>query len=80
MNDYFFGQNGPGTESQSDSTQPWMHQNRLVTVLCKPDLFVNMLYELSEDKAFTLVAVRTRVKDLLDVYKETLSDVSLQSM
>ena len=57
-----------------------MHQNRLVTVLCKPDLFVNMLYELSEDKAFTLVAVRTRVKDLLDVYKETLSDVSLQSM
>jgi len=52
-------------------------QNRLVAALYKPDLFANML---NEDEA--LVAERTRVKALLDAYKEafkTLSDVSLKS-
>ena len=52
-------------------------QNRLVSSLYKPDLFANML---NEDE--TLVAERTRVKALLDAYKDafkTLSDVSLKS-
>jgi len=52
-------------------------QNRLVASLYKPDLFADML---NEDEA--LVAERTRVKALLDAYKEafkTLSDVSLKS-
>ena len=52
-------------------------QNRLVSSLYIPDLFANML---NEDEA--LVAERTRVKALLDAYKEafkTLSDVSLKS-
>ena len=52
-------------------------QNRLVSSLYNPDLFANML---NEDEA--LVAERTRVKALLDAYKEafkTLSDVSLKS-
>lgn len=52
-------------------------QNRLVASLYKPDLFAEML---NEDEA--LVAERTRVKALLDAYKEafkTLSDVSLKS-
>lgn len=52
-------------------------QNRLVAALYKPDLFADML---NEDEA--LVAERTRVKALLDAYKEafkTLSDVSLKS-
>jgi dynamin 1-like protein len=52
-------------------------QNRLVSSLYKPDLFADML---NEDEA--LVAERTRVKALLDAYKEafkTLSEVSLKS-
>jgi dynamin 1-like protein len=52
-------------------------QNRLVSSLYNPDLFANML---NEDEA--LVAERTRVKALLDAYKEafkTLSDISLKS-
>ncbi|KIK05685.1 hypothetical protein K443DRAFT_130271 [Laccaria amethystina LaAM-08-1] len=52
-------------------------QNRLVSALYKPDLFADML---NEDEA--LVAERTRVKALLDAYREafkTLSDVSLKS-
>lgn len=52
-------------------------QNRLVASLYNPDLFANML---NEDE--TLMAERTRVKALLDAYKEafkTLSDVSLKS-
>ncbi|KAF8159271.1 dynamin protein dnm1 [Crassisporium funariophilum] len=52
-------------------------QNRLVASLYKPDLFADML---NEDEA--LVAERTRVKALLDAYKDafkTLSDVSLKS-
>ncbi|PPQ70239.1 hypothetical protein CVT26_014486 [Gymnopilus dilepis] len=52
-------------------------QNRLVASLYKPELFADML---NEDEA--LVAERTRVKALLDAYKEafkTLSDVSLKS-
>ena len=52
-------------------------QNRLVASLYNPDLFANML---NEDEA--LVAERTRVKALLDAYKEafkTLSDVSIKS-
>jgi dynamin 1-like protein len=40
-------------------------QQRLVTNLYKPDLFQDLLYE---DEA--LVAERTRVKALLDAYKE----------
>uniref|UniRef100_A0A8H7XSY5 Dynamin protein dnm1 n=1 Tax=Psilocybe cubensis TaxID=181762 RepID=A0A8H7XSY5_PSICU len=52
-------------------------QNRLVASLYKPELFAEML---NEDEA--LVAERTRVKALLDAYKEafkTLSDVGLKS-
>jgi len=52
-------------------------QNRLVASLYKPELFAEML---NEDEA--LVAERTRVKALLDAYKEafkTLSDVNLKS-
>lgn len=48
-------------------------QNRLVASLYKPELFAEML---NEDEA--LVAERTRVKALLDAYKDafkTLSDV-----
>ncbi|KAH6915673.1 dynamin protein dnm1 [Coprinopsis sp. MPI-PUGE-AT-0042] len=52
-------------------------QNRLVATLYKPDLFSEML---NEDEA--LVAERTRVKALLDAYKDAfkiLSEVSLKS-
>ncbi|KAI0923560.1 hypothetical protein AcV5_009066 [Taiwanofungus camphoratus] len=52
-------------------------QNRLVASLYKPDLFGELL---NEDEA--LVAERTRVKALLDAYKEafrTLSEVTLKS-
>jgi dynamin 1-like protein len=52
-------------------------QNRLVESLYKPDLFAELL---NEDEA--LVAERTRVKALLDAYKEAfkvLSDVSIKS-
>jgi dynamin 1-like protein len=52
-------------------------QQRLVTSLYKPDLFEELLYE---DEA--LVTERTRVKALLDAYKEAfrvLSEVSLKS-
>lgn len=52
-------------------------QNRLVASLYKPDLFPDLL---NEDEA--LVAERTRVKALLDAYKEafrTLSEVTLKS-
>ncbi|PCH36453.1 hypothetical protein WOLCODRAFT_140459 [Wolfiporia cocos MD-104 SS10] len=52
-------------------------QNRLVAALYKPDLFAQLL---NEDEA--LVAERTRVKALLDAYKEafrTLSEVTLKS-
>jgi len=52
-------------------------QNRLVAALYKPELFAEML---NEDEG--LVAERTRVKALLDAYKDafkTLSDVSLKS-
>lgn len=52
-------------------------QNRLVSSLYKPELFANLL---NEDEA--LVAERTRVKALLDAYKDafkTLSDVNLKS-
>ncbi|KAJ3774531.1 Dynamin central region-domain-containing protein [Lentinula raphanica] len=52
-------------------------QNRLVASLYKPELFAEML---NEDEA--LVAERTRVKALLDAYKEafkTLSDVNLKA-
>ncbi|EKM50730.1 uncharacterized protein PHACADRAFT_130199 [Phanerochaete carnosa HHB-10118-sp] len=52
-------------------------QNRLVASLYKPDLFSDLL---NEDEA--LVAERTRVKALLDAYKEafrTLSEVTLKS-
>lgn len=52
-------------------------QQRLVTSLYKPDLFAELLFE---DDA--LVAERTRVKALLDAYKEAfrvLSEVSLKS-
>jgi len=51
-------------------------QNRLVESLYKPDLFADLL---NEDEA--LVEERTRVKALLDAYKEafkTLSDVSIK--
>ena len=51
-------------------------QQRLVTSLYKPDLFAELLFE---DEA--LVAERTRVKSLLDAYKEAfkiLSEVSLK--
>ncbi|CCM01275.1 uncharacterized protein FIBRA_03324 [Fibroporia radiculosa] len=52
-------------------------QNRLVASLYKPELFSDLL---NEDE--TLVAERTRVKALLDAYKEafrTLSEVTLKS-
>jgi dynamin 1-like protein len=52
-------------------------QNRLVAELYKPQNFNELL---NEDEA--LVAERTRVKALLDAYKEafrTLSEVSLKS-
>ncbi|PFH50948.1 hypothetical protein AMATHDRAFT_143771 [Amanita thiersii Skay4041] len=52
-------------------------QNRLVSSLYKPDVFADLL---NEDEA--LVAERTRVKALLDAYKEAfkiLSDVNLKS-
>jgi dynamin 1-like protein len=52
-------------------------QNRLVASLYKPDLFQSLL---NEDE--TLVAERTRVKALLDAYKDafkTLSEVGLRS-
>lgn len=52
-------------------------QNRLVSSLYRPDLFPELL---NEDEA--LVAERTRVKALLDAYKEafrTLSEVTLKS-
>ncbi|GMK56657.1 hypothetical protein CspeluHIS016_0304970 [Cutaneotrichosporon spelunceum] len=52
-------------------------QQRLVTQLYKPELFGELLHE---DEA--LVAERTRVKSLLDAYKEAfrvLSEVSLKS-
>ncbi|KAL4062526.1 dynamin protein dnm1 [Scleroderma citrinum] len=52
-------------------------QNRLVATLYKPDLFSELL---NEDEA--LVAERTRVKALLDAYKEafkTLSEVNLKT-
>ena len=52
-------------------------QNRLVASLYKPEMFHELL---NEDE--TLVAERTRVKALLDAYKEafrTLSEVSLRS-
>ncbi|KAG1735926.1 Dynamin central region-domain-containing protein [Suillus paluster] len=51
-------------------------QNRLVASLYKPELFADLL---DEDEA--LVAERTRVKALLDAYKEafkTLSEVNLK--
>ncbi|TFK21843.1 dynamin protein dnm1 [Coprinopsis marcescibilis] len=51
-------------------------QNRLVATLYRPDLFAEML---NEDEA--LVAERTRVKALLDAYKDafkTLSEVGLK--
>ncbi|KAJ6624865.1 dynamin protein dnm1 [Mycena sp. CBHHK59/15] len=51
-------------------------QNRLVATLYKPDLFQDMLHE---DEG--LVAERSRVKALLDAYKEafkTLSDVNVK--
>jgi dynamin 1-like protein len=52
-------------------------QQRLVTSLYKPDLFAELLFE---DEA--LVTERTRVKALLDAYKEAfkvLSETSLKS-
>ncbi|KAF9068382.1 Dynamin central region-domain-containing protein [Rhodocollybia butyracea] len=52
-------------------------QNRLVSSLYKPELFAEML---NEDE--TLVAERTRVKALLDAYKDAfkiLSDVNVKS-
>ena len=52
-------------------------QNRLVSSLYKPDIFSELL---NEDEA--LVAERTRVKALLDAYKDafkTLSEVTLKS-
>ncbi|RPD57298.1 hypothetical protein L227DRAFT_594825 [Lentinus tigrinus ALCF2SS1-6] len=52
-------------------------QNRLVAALYRPDLFGDLL---NEDEA--LVAERTRVKALLDAYREafkTLSEVTLKS-
>ncbi|PBK60660.1 dynamin protein dnm1 [Armillaria solidipes] len=53
-------------------------QNRLVASLYKPELFADML---NEDES--LVADRTRVKALLDAYKDafkTLSDVNMKSI
>ena len=51
-------------------------QNRLVSALYKPELFASML---DEDEG--IVAERTRVKALLDAYKEafkTLSDIGMK--
>ena len=51
-------------------------QNRLVASLYKPELFMDML---NEDEV--LMVERTRVKALLDMYKEAfkmISDVSLK--
>ena len=51
-------------------------QNRLVTNLYKPDLFLELL-----DEDETLVNERTRVKALLDAYREAfkiLSEISLK--
>jgi dynamin 1-like protein len=51
-------------------------QNRLVSSLYKPEMFMELLHE---DE--TLVAERERVKALLDAYKEafkTLSEVSVK--
>jgi dynamin 1-like protein len=51
-------------------------QNRLVATLYKPELFADLL-----DEDETLVNERTRVKALLEAYKEafkTLSEVSLR--
>lgn len=53
-------------------------QNRLVASLYKPELFADLLHE---DEA--LVNERSRVKALLDAYKEafrTLSEVSLKPL
>lgn len=53
-------------------------QNRLVATLYKPELFAELL---NEDEA--LVAERTRVKALLDAYKEAfkmLSEVNLKPL
>ncbi len=53
-------------------------QTRLVSSLYKPELFAGLL---NEDEA--LVAERTRVKALLDAYKEafkTLSDVNIKTV
>ncbi|KAG9313222.1 Dynamin central region-domain-containing protein, partial [Chiua virens] len=53
-------------------------QNRLVAALYRPELFAELL-----DEDETLVAERTRVKALLDAYKEafkTLSDVNLKPL
>lgn len=47
-------------------------QSRLVTSLYKPDLFAELLFE---DEA--LVSERTRVKALLDAYKEAFRSVPL---
>lgn len=52
-------------------------QNRLVASLYKPELFQSLL---NEDE--TIVAERTRVKALLEAYKEafkTLSEVNLKA-
>ena len=52
-------------------------QNRLVAALYKPELFGDLL---NEDEA--VVVERTRVKALLDAYKEafrTLSEVTVKS-
>lgn len=46
-------------------------QNRLVSTLYKPELFAEML---NEDE--TLVAERSRVKALLDAYKEAFKTLS----
>lgn len=53
-------------------------QNRLVTNLYKPDLFAELL-----DEDETLVNERTRVKALLDAYREAfkiLSEISLKTI
>lgn len=53
-------------------------QNRLVTSLYKPDLFSELL-----DEDETLVSERTRVKALLDAYREAfkiLSEISLKAV
>jgi dynamin 1-like protein len=53
-------------------------QNRLVSTLYKPELFADLLHE---DEA--LANERTRVRSLLDAYKEafkTLSEVNLSTI